>query len=77
MNFRNFFTNSLLHANAFKISLYDWVFSGSRLTILVIVIEYNGFSQFCSGYVSEAKQDYLHSGGLLFYQNAGEVDLGD
>ena len=75
MNVLFFFTNSLLYANAFKISLYDWVFSGSRLTILVI--EYSGFSQFCSGYVSEAKQDYLHSGGLLFYQNAGEVDLGD
>ena len=59
----------------FKISLYDGVFSGSKLTILVM--EYSGFSLFCSGYVSEAKQDHLHSGGPLFYQKADEVDLGD
>ena len=33
----------------------------------ILLMEYSDFGLFCTGYVSEARKDHLHSGGPLTY----------
>ena len=65
VNIVHILTKTALHCDEFKLSLYNGVFSYSQLAI--ILIEYNGFDQFCSGCDSGMKIRDPHSGGPLTY----------